>query len=71
MFDDIEKELLRQCEDCKCKLDCKKDICVVYRILHIMTASDIAVSKINIDDFFETGNKDQITIFEYLENNTK
>lgn len=63
MFEKIEQEINRCCFQCKDKGQCKKYNCFVYRIIKIMS-TDIEISDINIDDFFESENKNQISIFD-------
>lgn len=63
MFDKIEQEIKRCCFHCKDNERCKEYECFVYRIIKIMS-SDVEISNIDIDEFFEPENKDQISIFD-------
>lgn len=63
MFEKIENEINRCCSRCKDKEQCKKYDCFVYRIIKIMS-TDVEITEINIDEFFEPENKDQISIFD-------
>lgn len=65
MFQKIEDEINKQCQNCPQNNDCIKRQCVVYRI-KILLHSVFNPSKINIDDFFETEDKKQISIFDLV-----
>ena len=59
MFESIEREIDLECS--KCKKQCAEHKCVVYRIKQIIY-SDIEVSDIDIDRFFQKDN--QISFFD-------
>lgn len=63
MFERILQEIDRHCA--QCTGDCKKYDCVIYRINQIITAN-IDVAVVDIDEFFETEKKNQISIFDVV-----
>jgi hypothetical protein len=63
MFEKIEKEIEKCCYQCKDREQCKKYDCFVYRIIKIMS-TDTEIVDIDIDEFFEPVNKNQISIFD-------
>ena len=63
MFEKIEQEITKCCFQCKDRDQCKKYDCFVYRIIKIMS-TDVEISNIDIDDFFEPENKNQISLFD-------
>lgn len=63
MFEKIEDEIKRTCSQCKDNEKCKKYECFVYRIIKILS-SDVEITEIDIDEFFEPVNKNQISIFD-------
>ena len=63
MFEKIEQEISKCCSLCDHKEQCKKYDCFIYRIIKIIS-TDVEISKIDIDEFFEPENKDQISIFD-------
>lgn len=63
MFEKIEQEINRSCFQCKDRNQCKKYDCVVYRIIKIIS-TDVEITDIDIDEFFEPTNKNQISIFD-------
>ena len=63
MFEKIETEINKECSRCKEKNCCKKYECFVYRMIKIMS-TDTEITNIDIDEFFETENKNQISIFD-------
>lgn len=63
MFEKIEQEIKKCCFQCKNKDDCKKYDCFVYRIIKIMS-TDVEISNVDIDEFFEPENKNQMSIFD-------
>lgn len=65
MFQKIEDEINNHCQVCPTKNECPKNQCVVYRIKNRLH-SIFNPSKINIDDFFETEDKKQISIFDLV-----
>ena len=65
MWEKINNEIKNHCSQCPEKENCLKQKCVVYRIKNI-TLAIFDSSKINIDDFFETEDKKQISIFDLV-----
>lgn len=61
MFEKIIQEIDRHCSECTG--ECKKYDCVIYRINQIITAS-IDITPVDIDEFFETENKNQMSMFD-------
>ena len=59
MFERIEQEIDLECS--QCDKQCAKHKCIVYRIKQIID-SDIEVSDIDIDQFFQKDN--QISFFD-------
>lgn len=59
MFEEIEKELDGCCS--RCKKECEKWECPIYRIKGIIT-SEADVSDIDIDDFFEIQDERQMSL---------
>lgn len=63
MFEKIDEEIRKCCLYCKYSNQCKKYDCFTYRIKKIISSDD-EITEINIDDFFEPENKNQISLFE-------
>lgn len=63
MIEKIEQEIEKSCFHCKDKENCKLYDCFVYRIIKIMSI-DTEITDIDIDEFFEPINKNQISIFD-------
>lgn len=66
MLQKIENELNRYCNQCSMKNNCKNYECIAFRIKNIVL-STFDGSKINIDDFFESEDKKQVSIFDYYD----
>lgn len=66
MFQKITTEISNHCQICSENNECLKNDCVVFRIKkHLHSVFD--PSKINIDDFFESEEENQISVFDLLE----
>lgn len=63
MWDKINKEIQSHCSQCPRKEACFKNKCVVYRIKSL-TLAIFDSSKINIDEFFEKENNNQVSLFD-------
>lgn len=63
MLSEIEDELMKTCNTCSYRDNCKKINCLAYRILKIITL-DSEVTNINIDDFFQEDDKEQVSLFD-------
>lgn len=61
MFKKIEEEISKTCLECK--KECEKNNCPIYKI-KLIVFSFVDNKEINIDDFFETSNENQITIYD-------
>jgi hypothetical protein len=66
VFQKITTEIINHCQICSENNDCLKNDCVVYRIKNYLH-SVFNPSRINIDDFFEPEEKNQITLFDFFE----
>ncbi len=63
MWEKINNEIKTHCEQCSQKDRCIKQKCIVYRIKNL-TLGIFDPSKINIDDFFESADEVQISLFD-------
>lgn len=61
LMDNITKELDGTCA--ACKGECRGVQCVVYRLNSIITAHDLEIARLNINDFFEDHGPEQMHLF--------